>query len=398
MTRRVRAISFAAAALAAIVVAALLAVACGGGSSSPAPVAAPPPPVAPPPPPSGGCSVQVADGPFTPVWPQIEWQTATPQSQGLCPDDLTDALDYAFRSGNDTGAVLVAKNGYLVAERYGNDRGADDLATSWSVAKSFASALVGAALDDGYIHDLDAQRVQEFLPQRYAKEWDGTAKADITLRHMLTLQTAMERVDAGDLYDAADQLAMSLNRRLIGSPGERLYDYSNADVMIAGEVLHGATGMSAQHFLDQRIGALIDFQGDWWADEAGNVMSYCCLDALPRKFLRFGLLFARRGEWNGTRVISEAWIEESTAAALGGEYGFYWWPIAVGNGIGAFGLHSQIVAAYPSDDLVVARFSRYVRAGDGHPVRTTTNYHATFEPEDFDNATFLAMVYDALGG
>ena len=398
MTRQVRAISFVAATLAALVVAALLAVACGGGGSSPAPVAAPPPPPAAPPPPSGGCSVQVDAGPFTPVWPQIEWQTATPQSQGLCPDDLTEALDYAFGSGNHTGAVLVAKNGYLVAERYANDRGAADLVTSWSVAKSFASALIGAALDDGYFHDLDAQRVREFLPRKYAEEWDGTAKADITLRHMLTLRTAMERLDASDLYDAADQLAMSLNRRLIGQPGERLYDYSNADVMIAGEVVRGATGMSAQHFLDQRIGAVIDFQGDWWADEAGNVMSYCCLDALPRKFLRFGLLFARRGAWDGARVISEAWIEASTADALDGEYGFYWWPIAVGNGIGAFGLHSQIVAAYPQDDLVVARFSRYARAGDGHPVRSATNYHATTEPENFDNATFLAMVHGALDG
>ena len=206
-------------------------------------------------------------------------------------------LDYAFRAGNDTGAVLVAKNGYVVAERYANDRSADDLVTSWSVAKSVASALLGAALDDGYLHDLDEQHVQEFLAADDAEAWSETDKANITLRHMLTLRTAMRTVDGGDLYDAADQLAMSLDRPLIGEPGERLYDYSNGDVMIAGEVLYGATGMSAQHFLDRRIGALIDFQGDWWEDESGNVMSYCCLDALPRKFLRFGLLFARGGEW-----------------------------------------------------------------------------------------------------
>ena len=396
MSRRVRLLLYASPAVALLAVAALLIVACGGGGGTSAPPPPPPPPVVTTPPAATGCSVAVDEGPFTPVWPGVEWQTATPQSQGMCPDELGDALDYAFRAGNDTGAVLVAKNGYVVAERYANDRSADDLVTSWSVAKSVASALLGAALDDGYLHDLDEQHVQEFLAADDAEAWSETDKANITLRHMLTLRTAMRTVDGGDLYDAADQLAMSLDRPLIGEPGERLYDYSNGDVMIAGEVLYGATGMSAQHFLDRRIGALIDFQGDWWEDESGNVMSYCCLDALPRKFLRFGLLFARGGEWNGSRVISEAWVAESTASALEGEYGFYWWPIAVGNGIGAFGLHSQIVAAYPQDDLVVARFSRYTRVGDGHPVRTAANYHGTSEPEDFDNAEFLAMVHGAI--
>lgn len=396
MSRRVRLLLYASPAVAVLVAAALLIVACGGGGGTSAPPPPPPPPVVTTPPAATGCSVAVDEGPFTPVWPGVEWQTATPQSQGMCPDGLDDALDYAFRAGNDTGAVLVAKNGYVVAERYANDRSVDDLVTSWSVAKSVASALLGAALDDGYLHDLDEQHVQEFLSADDAEAWSETDKANITLRHMLTLRTAMRTVDGGDLYDAADQLAMSLDRPLIGEPGERLYDYSNGDVMIAGEVLYGATGMSAQHFLDGRIGALIDFQGDWWEDESGNVMSYCCLDALPRKFLRFGLLFARGGEWNGSRVVSEAWVAESTASALEGEYGFYWWPIAVGNGIGAFGLHSQIVAAYPQDDLVVARFSRYTRVGDGHPVRTATNYHGTSEPEDFDNAEFLAMVHGAI--
>ena len=396
MSRRARLLLYASPAVAVLVAAALLIVACGGGGGASAPPPPPPPPVVTTPPAATGCSVAVDEGPFTPVWPGVEWQTATPQSQGMCPDELDDALDYAFRAGNDTGAVLVAKNGYVVAERYANDRSADDLVTSWSVAKSVASALLGAALDDGYLHDLDAQHVQEFLSADDAEAWSETDKANITLRHMLTLRTAMRTVDGGDLYDAADQLAMSLDRPLIGEPGERLYDYSNGDVMIAGEVLYGATGMSAQHFLDRRIGALIDFQGDWWEDESGNVMSYCCLDALPRKFLRFGLLFARGGEWNGSQVVSEAWVAESTASALEGEYGFYWWPIAVGNGIGAFGLHSQIVAAYPQDDLVVARFSRYTRVGDGHPVRTATNYHGTSEPDDFDNAEFLAMVHGAV--
>ncbi len=101
------------------------------------------------------------------------------------------------------------------------------------------------------------------------------------------------------LYNAADQLQISIDRQLRGDPGQKLYDYSNADVMLAGEVVRGATGMNAQAYLESRIGAVIGFTGEWWSDSAEQILIYCCLDATPRRFARFGLLFARGGQWNG---------------------------------------------------------------------------------------------------
>ena len=333
--------------------------------------------------------MEVGGGPFEPAWPGLEWETRSPESQGLCPDDVDSVMDYAFKAGNDTGAVLLIRNGYIVAERYSDDREAADLATSWSVAKSIASALIGAALDDGLIHNLD-QKVSEFIPA-----WRETDRSEITLEHLMTLRTALATVDATDLYNAGDQLGFSLDRERIGEPGEKHYDYSNADVMIAGEVIAAATGMPAGAYLDGRIGAAIGFSGDWWADSAGHVLTYCCLDATPRRFARFGLLFARGGQWNGTTLLSGDWIERSTGPAAGGEYLYYWWPGGAG-GFGAFGLHSQIVAVYPETDLVVTRFGRYARQGDGRAVREGDNFHRTVEPEGFDNETFLTMVRDSL--
>ena len=366
--------------------------ACGGGGGGSDP--APPPPAGTgagtdTPASTAGCAVEVDGGPFEPAWPGLDWESRSPESQGLCPDDIDSAMDYAFKAGNDTGAVLVVRNGYIVAERYSADREAADLATSWSVAKSLASALVGAALDDGLILNLD-QKISEFVPA-----WRETDKSEITLEHLMTLRTALETVSGTDLYNAQDQLQFSLDRELIGEPGEKHYDYSNADVMIAGEVLNSATGMPAGAYLDQRIGAAIGFSGDWWTDGAGHMLTYCCLDATPRRFARFGLLFARGGEWNGTTVLSSNWIEKSTGPALEGEYRFYWWSAGSG-GFGAFGLHGQIVAVYPEADLVVTRFSRYTKQGDGRAVREGDNYHGTEEPDDFDNATFLEMMLDSL--
>ena len=178
-----------------LAISALLAVLCacgGGGSSSPAPAPQPATPPPDPGPPTSGCSADVASGPFEGTWPSLEWESATPESQGLCPDALKSAIDYAFTAEADTGAVVIVRNGRIVAERYADDRGANDQATSWSVAKSFTSALVGAALDDGLIDSLD-QSMADFIPA-----WQDTDKAAITLRHMMTVRTALEILDGGD--------------------------------------------------------------------------------------------------------------------------------------------------------------------------------------------------------
>ena len=371
--------------------------ACGGGGGGAAPA-----PVAPTAPPSGGgatsgCSVALAPGPYRAVWPGAAWRRAAPQSQGLCPSAVAEALDYAFKDGNHTGAALVARNGYLVAERYAADRDASDLATSWSVAKSFASALLGVAWDEGLLGDLETRKVADFVPDRFAADWRDTAKSAITLWHLTNLRTGLGRRLGVVYYDGRDQLALALTRRLAGRPGEKVYDYSDGDVMIAGQVVKDAAGMDADRYLQRRVGGAIGFRGEWWRDAVGNVMTYCCLDATPRDFLRFGLLYARDGRWNGAALLSPAWIERSTAAARSGQYAFYWWPAPPrGAGYAAVGLMGQLVAVYPDEDLVVARFSRYRRAGDGRPVKTGGNYHETIAPADFDNAEFLRRVYAAL--
>ena len=364
-----------------------LLVSCGGGGSGSDNSVNVIPPITPTP--TTGCSVSFEAGPFTKVWPGLSWETATPESQGMCPDNINEAMDYAFQDGNFTGAVIVIRNGYIVAERYADDRMATDLVTSWSVAKSFTSSLIGKALDEGLISSLD-QQVSEFIPA-----WKNTDKEVITLRQLMTVKTALELLDGGDFYGEEDQLQVSIDRNLIGQPGEQLYTYSNSDVMLAGEVVRSSTSMTPKTYLDQKIGSVIRFSGEWWEDTKGHILTYCCLDSTARDFGRFGLLFARNGEWEGQEVLSDNWITESTAPALSGQYGFYWWP-APNTGFTALGVQGQIVAVYPAEDLVIMRFSSYTRMGDGSVVRTGGNYHATTEPANFENNTFISNVLEAL--
>ena len=367
-------------------VSALLVSCGGGGSGSDNSVNVIPPITSTP---TTGCSVSFEAGPFAEVWPGLSWETATPESQGMCPDNINEAMDYAFQDGNFTGAVIIIRNGYIVAERYADDRMATDLVTSWSVAKSFTSALIGKALDEGLISSLD-QQVSEFIPA-----WKDSDKEVITLRQLMTVKTALELLDGGDFYGEEDQLQVSIDRNLIGQPGEQLYTYSNSDVMLAGEVVRSSTSMTPKTYLDQKIGSVIRFSGEWWQDTKGHILTYCCLDSTARDFGRFGLLFARNGEWEGQEVLSDNWITESTAPALSGQYGFYWWP-APNTGFTALGVQGQIVAVYPAEDLVIMRFSSYTRMGDGSVVRTGDNYHATTEPANFENNTFIDNVLEAL--
>ena len=364
-----------------------LLVSCGGGGSGSDNSVNVIPPITPTP--TTGCSVSFEAGPFTKVWPGLSWETATPESQGMCPDNINEAMDYAFQDGNFTGAVIVIRNGYIVAERYADDRMATDLVTSWSVAKSFTSALIGKALDEGLISSLD-QQVSEFIPA-----WKDTDKEVITLRQLMTVKTALELLDGGDFYGEEDQLQVSIDRNLIGQPGEQLYTYSNSDVMLAGEVVRSSTSMTPKTYLDQKIGSVIRFSGEWWQDTKGHILTYCCLDSTARDFGRFGLLFARNGEWEGQEILSDNWITESTAPALSGQYGFYWWP-APNTGFTALGVQGQIVAVYPAEDLVIMRFSSYTRMGDGSVVRTGGNYHATTEPANFESNTLIDNVLEAL--
>ena len=366
--------------------------ACGGGGSS----ASEETPTPTPAPTTQNCNVFVTKGPYPQIWPTLEWNTASLESQGMCPDEVQSVIDYAFLEGNDTGAIIVIRNGYIVIEEYDSGKTENDLATSWSVGKSFASALMGVALEEGLVSSLDETTGQ------YFSEWAGTERENITIRNLMTLRTGLEADCLGppndfdnggnSIYFSLDQVACALNRELQGPIGEKLYSYSNSDVMLAGEIMEITSGLKLDDYLDQKLGSIMNADYQWWEDAFGNSLGYCCIDATPQDFGRFGLLFARNGEWDGQQLIPQSWIELSTSLALNGEYGYYWWPINGHNGFVAIGLHGQTIAVIPEDNLVIMRFGNYSRLGDGSTVRVGTNGHSTSQPLSYDITSFIDRV------
>ena len=271
-------------------------------------------------------------------------------------------LDYIFTDAAVQSAVLVDR-GHVIGERYAEGYDAGSYGTSWSVAKSIYSAAIGVAVDAGAITSVE-QRASELLT-----EWEGTEKADITVRNMLEMRAGMP-ADVG-IFSQEDQTAFALDLGLVNEPGTRFL-YSNANSQLMGLLIQRATGADAHTYVSEKIFEPIGIDPTTvglWLDPTGtNPLTYCCIDMRPDDFARFGLLYSRGGQWDGARVLSEGYIDESLTAHSA-VYGFQWWvlnqafldrasppPIDV---VAALGLDGQKIYVWRDEDVVLVVLTRY---------------------------------------
>ena len=334
-------------------------------------------------------------------WPSPDWELVDPSSVGMEAAFLEEAREYAFGAGRNTQGVVVVKDGAIVAEWYAPGRDASTLATSWSMGKSFASTLVGIAIDQGLIDGLD-EPLSEFFP-----EWQGDPRGEVSLRELLQMRSGLRWNEAlDDPYFHAvelDQLGHAIDRPLLREPGA-FWNYSSADSMLMSGVIESATGRTATRFAQENLFGPIGMNADWWVDGSGHTMTYCCVDASSRDFARFGLLFARGGAWGGRQVVSRSWVEEATTPQAGSPfYALQWWTdlsATVGGkrvrAYAARGLHTQNVYVFPEIDLVVVRNGLYTRLGDGEPVRVGSNYLSTLGPATWEDDRFLEPILRSL--
>ncbi|MFW5876257.1 MAG: serine hydrolase domain-containing protein [Myxococcota bacterium] len=345
----------------------------------------------------------------------------TPADVGMDAAVLAGARTYAFTEERHTQAVVVVRDGAVVAEWYAEDRDQDSLATSWSIAKSFTSALIGIALERGEIPSVDTP-MHTWFP-----EFLGTDKEASTLRDVLEMASGIawiessEADDAGDsdiaemaLTDGESHVDIVLDNEVAHPPGT-FFNYSSGDTMMLSHVLQQSTGMRtdqyAQRFLFDRIG--ID-EVRWWRDRSGHTLTYCCADLEARDFAHFGQLFLDRGVYDGRQVVSESWVAESIAPSRSNdEYGLQWW--LPGNWddrlppdtYAAIGVDGQYIYIIPSLDLVVVRLGRYYPTFEPDGVVTTSLFsvipndgilpeRGTQAPETWDDYDFLAPVIDSI--
>jgi CubicO group peptidase (beta-lactamase class C family) len=351
--------------------------------------------------------------------PGDDWTVASPEDHGIDADTLEQARTYAFADGKNTQGVVVVHQGEIVAEWYADDADQDSWAASWSMAKSFTSALIGIAIDDGLIDGVD-EPMTTWYP-----DWAGTDKADITLKDVLQMSSGLdwdEDYDPGAVADSEviamvvgeqDQLAYAAARPAAHEAGST-WSYSSGDAMLLSGVLEQATGMPADEYAQQEIFDPLGIdQVEWWRDARDHTLTYCCLDTTTRNFARFGLLYEHEGRWGDDQVVPEGWVDDSLvpAADSDGIYGYQWWlyqPDGVPDDVfEANGHDGQFIYVIPSLDLVVVRNGTYVK-DPGEPVADPTLFEkypsdglvegkGTMPPDDWDDGAFLGPIVRSLG-
>lgn len=266
--------------------------------------------------------------------------------------DLPEKLDAGVRSGLllDVHSVLVWRSGGIALERYytgvdeawGRPLGTVTFAPKTlhdlrSVTKSIVGLLYGIALDRGLVPAPDAPLLAQF--PEYSDLLADPRRAQLTIRHALNMTLGMEwdeqrwYADPANseraMEDAPDRNRFILDRPFVAMPGER-WIYSGGAVALVGSLITNGSGMALQDFAHQALFAPLGITAFEWAKGSDGIVSAASgLRLRPRDLLTIGRMVLAGGEWNGTRVVSRAWLDASFQPVAdtgeGLKYGRLWW-------------------------------------------------------------------------
>jgi CubicO group peptidase (beta-lactamase class C family) len=295
------------------------------------------------------------------------------QIEAIGRDSSNGSFD-RYLEASGTTAFLVVHDDKLLYERYFNGYDQRSVNTSFSMAKSFASALVGLAIDEGYIKSVD-EPITNYLPDLLKK--DKRFKS-ITIRHLLTMSSGIkyeegatlpwsEAADDTKTYYSTDLRELALNCQIEGTPGQ-YFEYNNYNPLLVGMILEQATGTHVSRYLQEKLWKPMGMEADgsWSLDskEDGFEKMESGVNARARDFARFGMLFAKEGNWRGKQLISRVWVEESTrpdtSADPSRDYQYFWW-VNTPNGKNHFsaqGNYGQYIYVAPEKDLVIVRLGK----------------------------------------
>jgi CubicO group peptidase (beta-lactamase class C family) len=277
-----------------------------------------------------------------------------------------------FLRQTHTLAFVVVHDDRVVYEHYLGGATRESLETSFSVAKSFVSTLVGIAIDEGLIGSVN-DRISKYLPE--------LAKRDprfrrIRLRDLLTMSSGIHYEEGGGFpwpfgddtytYYGADLRHIALTRTRIEQPPGIAWQYNNYHPLLLGLVLERTTGKRVSDFMATRLWQPLGAEGDatWSLDskKSGFEKMESGVNARAVDYARLGLLFLHDGEWNGRRTVSEDWVRAATRAdsangpAYYHGYGYFWWLDVERPGrFYALGKYGQYIYVAPDADTVVVR-------------------------------------------
>lgn len=317
------------------------------------------------------------------TWPEGE-PVALPSTYQF--EGTTRSTD-DFLIDTDTSALLVLIDGAVRHEHYALTGGPDVHWLSMSVAKSFISALVGIAIDQGHISGVD-EPISSYLPVKPGSAYDGVSISDVL------------RMSSGarwnEDYSDPDADVFRLTKAAMGIGGTfddfiatmvpdtepgTLCRYNSGDTMALAALVARATGRSVSEYMNETLCEPLGVTapGYWLVDPAGTELSFAGLNLTARDFARIGELYRNGGQWQGRQLVPAAWVHDSTTVAaphlapgspvVGGKpfavgYGYQWWiPEGDRGEFSAIGVYNQFVYVDPSSGTTIVKLSSNRRYG-----------------------------------
>jgi len=249
---------------------------------------------------------------FTPLV-RDDWEISTPAEQGLDPMLVNELYNNAADLETLYG-LLVVKNGKLIAERYFNEGSIDQEAQIQSITKSFTSALVGIALDQGCLSNPD-QKMMEFFPEYNGKITDPR-KEKITIRDMLQMRSGYPWEETAPQYFeallSANYLHLIEDLPLTLDPGTE-FQYSGLTSHWLGVIVARACETDLKSLAQKKLFSPIDAElgDDWIKNWDGYYIGLAGMHVTARDMAKFGLLYLNDGVSKGKQIISSDWIKDS---------------------------------------------------------------------------------------
>jgi CubicO group peptidase (beta-lactamase class C family) len=280
--------------------------------------------------------------------------------------DMDMDMDAFFAKQHLAGALILHK-GKIRYERYGIGLSPQKRWTSFSVAKSLTSSLVGIALKEGYIKSLD-DSVSDYI-----EGLKGSAYDAVTIEQLLTMTSGVEWNE--DYFDPQSDVAKFNNHvandglpsivsymRMLprAYPAGEQWQYSTGETNLIGILVGEATGQTLSQYLTDKIWKPfgMENQASWLLSSDGREISGCCIQASLRDFARYGLFVLEDGKIKGSATLPDGWFEmaiskQADIGSSGKGYGYQWWTFDDGS-FTARGIFGQTIFIDPKRQLVVA--------------------------------------------
>jgi CubicO group peptidase (beta-lactamase class C family) len=283
----------------------------------------------------------------------------------------------AYMKAQRTAGLVIVQDGKIRLEKYGLGFDAKGKWTSFSVAKSFTSTMVGAAIKDGFIKSID-DKVSAYIP-----DLKGSAYDDVTIQQLLTMTSGVKwNEDYGDpksdvarfnehVADKGVDATVSYMRKLPReAPAGSKWVYKTGETNLIGVLVSSATKKKLSDYLSEKVWAPYGMEqdGSWLLGSTGHEISGCCLQASTRDFARFGLFMLGGAKVNGVAILPDGWIAAATTkqagiGTRGKGYGYQWWTYDDGT-YAAQGIFGQGIFIDPKRNLVIASNGDWPKATD----------------------------------